>query len=135
MAASPKQVLKLIESWRPRRCKTEKDFERSLFKHLGKNLSKSEVVKQYGAGRVRGDIVVDGRILIEIKNNLDSTSKLQRLFGQLEIYASDWKRDVVLVLCGEHDGHLLSQLKKHKAFSRTLYDEITDAPGTWLVVK
>jgi len=43
---------------------------------------------QYASGRVKGDIAVDGNILIEIKDGLKSTGQLQRLLGQLELYAA-----------------------------------------------
>ena len=53
MSVSARDVIKLIDDWRPRKCETEKNFERSLHKHLEKNLEKSDVIKQYAAGRVK----------------------------------------------------------------------------------
>ena len=110
MSVSARDVIKLIDDWRPRKCETEKDFERSLHKHLEKNLEKSDVIKQYAAGRVKGDIVVDGKILIEIKDSLKSTGQLQRLLGQLEIYATQWKGNVIVVICGGSQRDLLKLL-------------------------
>jgi len=112
MSASVNEVRKLIYAWKPRGCETEKDFERSLQKHLEKNLEKSDIVSQYAAGRVKGDIVVDGEILIEIKDDLKSTAQLQRLLGQLEIYNAQWKGKVIVVICGDTQRDLVSTLTK-----------------------
>ena len=83
-------VCKLIEEWRPRKCTTEKDYERSLVRYLQAKLEGKDVVPQYASGRVRGDIVVDKQILIEIKAKLDSTGKLQKVLGQIEVYGRAW---------------------------------------------
>jgi len=107
VSVSVRDVIKLIDDWRPRKCETEKDYERSLHKHLEKNLEKSDVIMQYAAGRVKGDIVVDGKILIEIKDSLKSTGQLQRLLGQLEIYATQWKGTVIVVICGDSQRDLV----------------------------
>ncbi len=112
MAASVRDVTALIESWRPRSCKTEKAFERSLFKHLEKKLKKSAIVQQYAAGRVKGDIVVDGKILVEIKDRINSKGKLQRLLGQLDTYASKWEGKVIVVICGKSQRNLLKMLRE-----------------------
>jgi len=108
-------VEKLIREWSPRKCKTEKDFERSLIRFLESKIKPEKIVRQFAYGRLRGDIVVDKAILVEIKHNLDSTAKLQRLLGQLEIYASEWKKDVIVVLVGEQDPNLVRQLEKTMA--------------------
>jgi hypothetical protein len=99
--------MKLIEAWHPRGCKTEKDLERSLHKHLEKNLPDVDVQKQYASGRVKGDICVDHKVLIELKDGLKSTGQLQRLLGQLEIYASQWKEKVIVIICGDSQRDLV----------------------------
>jgi len=100
VAVSARDVMKLIDEWHPRGCKTEKDLELSLHKHLEKNIPDLDVQKQYASGRVKGDICVDHRILIELKDGLKSTGQLQRLMGQLDLYASQWKKEVIVVICG-----------------------------------
>ena len=112
MSVSVRDVIKLIDAWHPRMCKTEKDLERSLHKHLEKNLASSNVIRQYAAGRVKGDIVVDDEILIEIKDSLKSTGQLQRLLGQLDIYATQWKRKVIVVICADSQRDLVKVLSK-----------------------
>lgn len=107
-----KDMIKLIDDWHPRSCQTEKDFEVSLHKHLEKNLPQANVIKQYAAGRVKGDIVVDDDILIEIKDGLESTGQLQRLIGQLDIYNTQWKRKVIVVICGDVQRDLVKTLNE-----------------------
>ncbi|HTU33560.1 MAG TPA: hypothetical protein VMF66_07130 [Candidatus Acidoferrum sp.] len=89
MSVSAREVMKLVDDWHPRKCETEKDFEVSLHRHLERNLPHANVIKQYAAGRVKGDIVIDDRVLVEIKDSLESTGQLQRLLGQLDIYQSE----------------------------------------------
>ena len=110
MSVSAREVIQLIDEWHPRKCETEKDFERSLHKHLEKNLEKCEVASQYAAGRVKGDIVIDGEILIEVKDSLKSTGQLRRLLGQLDIHAAQWKGKVIVVICGRSQRDLLKRL-------------------------
>ena len=112
MSVSVRDVLRLIDSWHPRKCETEKDFERSLHKHLEKHLQNSNVIKQYAAGRAKGDIVVEDKILIEIKDSLQSTGQLQRLLGQLDIYNTQWKGQVIVVICGDSQRDLVKHLNE-----------------------
>jgi hypothetical protein len=112
VSVSVRDVMKLIDVWHPRGCKTEKDLERSLQRHLQKNLESSDIIPQYASGRVKGDIAVDGEILIEIKDSLKSTSQLQRLLGQLELYNSLWKGKVIVLICGDSQRDLVKALTK-----------------------
>ena len=112
MSVSTRDVLKLIDDWHPRGCKTEKDLERSLHKHLEKNLPSSEIIMQYASGRVKGDIAIDGQILIEIKDGLKSTGQLQRLLGQLDLYNGLWKGKVIVMVCGDSQRDLVNALNK-----------------------
>ena len=128
MPASVRNVVGLVQSWRPRNCESEKEFERSLKKHLDKNLPSSDVIPQSAQGRMKGDIVVDDRILIELKVGLNSTSKMQRLLGQIELYESNWKGEVIVVVCGDADRDLLKTVKKKiesyaPSFFSTLLDD------------
>lgn len=45
------RVCEVIESWKPRGCKTEKDYENSLVKKLEKELVNQKIQRQYGSGR------------------------------------------------------------------------------------
>jgi hypothetical protein len=112
MSISARKVRDLIGDWHPRGCKCEKDLERSLHRHLEKNLPSSEIVMQYASGRIKGDIVVDGDVLIEIKDTLKSTGQLQRLMGQLDLYAALWKGKVIVLITGESHRDLMNALTK-----------------------
>ena len=67
-------VKKHIEGWKPRNCKTEKEYEKSLAKKLDKELVNQKIETQYGTGKYRIDIVVDGKVPVEIKNNIKCVS-------------------------------------------------------------
>ena len=59
-----------IKSWRPRNCSKEKDFEKSLYIFLHKKFPDIQVTKQYAKGRIRADILVGDKIIIELKNEV-----------------------------------------------------------------
>lgn len=136
MSASVRQILKLIDDWRPRSCKTEKDLERSLHRHLEKNLPSSEIVMQYASGRVKGDLGIDGQILVEIKDSLKSTAQLQRLMGQLDLYNGLWKGTVIVVICGDSQRDLVNALtKKVESLRQDFLTELFEERKIHLVVR
>ena len=107
------KVEEIIKKWKPKKCKTEKDYELSLFKFLEKELPGIDIVRQFGIGRLKVDIAVGKKVFIEIKNNLNSTSKLQRLIGQLALYEKEDIENLIILICGQTDKNLLRQLKKN----------------------
>ena len=116
------RVSEVIESWRPRGCKTEKDYERSLVKKLQNELVNQTITPQWGSARQRVDIVVHGKVPIEVKKDLKSTAALQRTIGQLNQYLKDWQ-GVILVLCGDISSDLLNDLKKYTESQSTLLSQ------------
>ena len=104
-------VIEVIESWQPKDCKTEKDYEKSLLLELRQQLVKQTIQTQYGSGRQRVDIVVHKKVPIEIKKDLKSTGAYHRLLGQLEEYLQDWDH-MILVLCGVIKSDLKQSLKE-----------------------
>jgi hypothetical protein len=110
MSVSARNVMKLIDEWHPRGCKTEKDLERSLHRHLEKNFPDVDVQMQYASGRVKGDICVDHTVLIELKDSMKSTAQLQRLMGQLDLYSSQWKEKVIVIICGDSQRDLVKRV-------------------------
>src|SRR5437773_1954658 len=74
----------LFNEWNPKGCKTEKQFERSFYDHLTRNLANVIITPQYAHGRFKADMLVGNKILIEIKTNLVTASEYQRLVGQLK---------------------------------------------------
>jgi hypothetical protein len=136
MPASVRNVIGFVQSWRPRNCESEKEFERSLKKHLEKNLPKSDVISQFAQGRMKGDIVVDDRILIELKADLNSTAKMQRLLGQIDDYESKWKGEVIVVICGDVDRDLLKTLrKKIESYAPSFFSTLLDDQKLFLCEK
>ena len=105
-------IASLIEKWEPKGCRTEKHYETSIYEFLHDNLRDLQVTKQFAKGRVRADLAVEGKLIIELKNNVDSTPKFHRLVGQLTDYET-WGGAVFLVLCGKTDRNLLKEIRKH----------------------
>jgi hypothetical protein len=105
-------VVGMIEKWEPKRCKTEKDYEKSLYSYLHGQLEEIQVTKQYAKGRIRADIVVADSVIVELKHNLDTTAKFQRLVGQLDEYKR-WDGKIVVILTGTTEPNLRKDLIKH----------------------
>lgn len=112
----------LIKKWKPKGCKTEKQYEVSLYDFMHSELQEVQVTKQFAKGRIRADIVVGDKVIVELKNNLDTTSKYQRLIGQLVEYEA-WDGDIVILLCGKTDPNLLKDLKKYIAGKEVAFSE------------
>ncbi len=104
-------VTDIIKRWRPGKCKTEKEYEKSLYTFLEKQLPDIEIIKQFGIGRTKVDIAIGRKVFIEIKHKFNSTSKLQRLLGQLSLYKKEKDEDLIILLCGDVDKNILRQLK------------------------
>ncbi len=122
---SVKFVISKIENWKPRNCKTEKDYENSLYKFLHEELDDFQITKQYAKGRIRADLVIGDRVIVELKYNLNTTGKYQRLIGQLAEY-KDWDGRTILLLTGETDINLRKQIDiylKKEGLSEDLLDE------------
>jgi len=102
-------VTKKMESWEPKKCKTEKDYEKSLYQFLHDELGDLQVTKQYAKGRIRADLMIGDKVIIELKHNLDTTGKYQRLIGQISEY-KEWDGRVIILLTGETDMNLRKQL-------------------------
>ena len=105
-------VESLIERWQPENCRTEKDYENSLYEFLHQELPNIQITKQFAKGRVRADILVSDNVVLELKNNLDSTAKYQRLLGQLA-ELKEWKGTIIVLLCGNTDPNLTKALRQH----------------------
>ena len=102
-------VVDAITKWRPRKCATEKDYEKSLYAYLHEVFDDTQITKQFAQGRIRADLKVGKDVIVELKHNLDSTAKLQLLIGQLSQY-EDWGGRVVVLLTGETEPNLRKEL-------------------------
>ena len=61
---------------------------------------------------------------VELKNNLNTTAKYQRLIGQISEY-KEWEGQILVLLIGETDPNLRKQLKKYIA-NEGLNDHLWD---------
>jgi len=91
-------------------------------KKLQNELVNQTITPQWGSARQRVDIVVHGKVPIEVKKDLKSTAALQRTIGQLNQYLKDWQ-GVILVLCGDISSDLLNDLKKYAESQSTLLSQ------------
>ena len=103
-------VTKEIGSWRPRNCVTELQYRNNLYVKL-EDAFRTPPTKEYGHGRARADIAFEKRIAIELKLDLNSTSKYQRLIGQLDDYSKAFGATIV-VLVGDTERGLFEAVKK-----------------------
>ena len=99
-----------IKSWRPRNCHTELEYRNSLLAKL-QGAFPIAARKEYGHGRVKADIAFENRIGIELKFNLNSPAKKQRLVGQLNDYRGACK-NIIGVLVGKTDPDLYQELSR-----------------------
>lgn len=104
-------VTALMAKWKPKGCRTEKDFEKSLYSFLHAELGDIQITKQFAQGRIRADLVIGGKVIVELKHNLDSTAKYQRLIGQLSEYKT-WDGYTVVLLTGKTDPNLKKELHR-----------------------
>jgi hypothetical protein len=104
-------IRKLVTKWNPSDCKSEKDYENSLYRFLHQELSDVQITKQYAVGRVKADLLIGEKTIVELKLNLTKRDQFQRLVGQLEEY-KEWKGRVILILIGDTEPNFRKQLKK-----------------------
>ena len=124
----PGAIVALLDKWKPKDCSNERDFEKSLYAFLHSELGDIQVTKQYAKGRIRADLVIGDTVIVELKHNLDSTAKYQRLVGQLMEY-KEWKGQTVVLLTGKTDPNLRKKLdtylKKEGLAEDILEDKVT----------
>jgi hypothetical protein len=103
-------VASAIKKWSPPVLQKEKEYEKSLYEHLHKEFSDLQVTKQHAVGRTKADILVGGKVIIELKKDLSSTGEYKRLTGQLVEYQK-WEGDIVIVLLGKTEPNLRKELE------------------------
>ncbi len=112
-------VKSLIQKWDAKKCKTEKDYELSLYTYLHKMLPNMQITKQYARGRIKADLVVADKIIIELKTNLKTTDQYLKLVGQISQY-KEWEGKIIILLTGETEISLKKDLIK---FCREIFNE------------
>ena len=111
-----------IKDWKPRGCKSEKDYEDSLYKRLHSVLGDINIKKQYPIKEYKIDLMVDDRFLIEMKYNFKTKNESQRLYGQLINYMN-WTdvssinplsyEPIIVLICGECEPSMKKDLKQY----------------------
>jgi len=101
----------LISRWVPKKCSTEKEYEKSLLNFLNKEIPDIKIIPQYAIGRSKADLLIGNDIILEIKKDLTKTTQYDRLIGQLTRY-QEWKGRVIVLLVGEVDNNLKKGIEK-----------------------
>ena len=105
-------VRRLVEGWHPRRCAKERDYELALARYLRSKLKRATIVRQYGLGVTKIDICIDDRVFVEIKRDLVTAGKLQRLIGQMDLYRRHKVQKLVVVLAGRVEERMLKEIER-----------------------
>lgn len=94
-----------VARWNPDAGASESVFELQLYNFLHTSFPAAVFQRQYAKGRTRADIYVEFRdgahVAVEVKCNLNQRGDYHRLLGQTYEYLTEWKAEVVVVLCGE----------------------------------
>ena len=100
------EMLQELPRWRPGRREHEQSYEQSLVKFLRNRIPHIVVRTQTymtanDGETLRIDVVVDGRIGIEIKRNLRNSAEVDRCFAQIQRYARTWRKrgPLFLLVC------------------------------------
>jgi len=134
-------VLNLVQEWNPgRRYSGESGFRDDLLKFLRNNLNRPDdlfgLSEEHSirkeSGRHLADIAVNGQIGIELKYNLNTKAKTDRLFGQIDDYLKGYDR-LIIVLCGKTNEEHLDYLKEKVRKMRT--DTFFSSSQVEIVVK
>lgn len=115
-----KLVVHLINSWKPKNCTAEGQYQISLKKYLEKELTSDDIYvgTEHGLGMSRLDLVVGKKkpyrdIAIEIKYNLNNSSHFDRLKGQIHTYVTAKFKHIIILLAGKTESKLETELKKY----------------------
>ena len=101
-------VYRVVKTWKPaEQFSKEKEYRDNLIEYLRDKLNDEDIC-EYGTvyvspekGRGLCDIAInENRIGIELKNDLNSKSKIDRLVGQVHRYKKDY-HNILIVLVGK----------------------------------
>jgi hypothetical protein len=105
------QVTRLVEECDFSGCLNERDAEDRLYELFHSKYESIQIIRQYGRGRAKIDLMVGDSVMIEIKYKLNSNAELQRLKGQLDDYCS-WGNNLILALIGDTDPAIRKELQR-----------------------
>ena len=103
-------ILDILQDFEPETVRDEEDLEKQLYQYLRARLG-GQVQRQVPVGDQKVDIVIGGRIGIELKI-AESRSKLQRLVGQVLDYVDYFDEVIAVILDVGATVDLESYIKK-----------------------
>ena len=113
-------IIDLIKDWKPRNCKKETDYTKSLKKFLDRELSPVDIYvgKESGLESSRLDLVVSKKkpyreFAIELKYNLHKSTDFDRLKGQIHTYIAARFKHIIIWLVGNTTHKLDTELNKY----------------------
>lgn len=122
------KTIEKLKDWKPKKCKTEKDYENSLYNYLHKKLGDNKITKQPVLERSHANLMIDGDIIVKLKHNLNTTTQYQQLKRQLAEYKkaklryesgsrtiSDWGvgwKNGIILLIGKTDKNIKKELNE-----------------------
>lgn len=124
------KILSLVEKWSPKKFSKETEYRDDLLKYLRNNMNQKdpfgitgEVSIRKESGRSLADIGVERRVGIELKYNVNTKSKVDRLFGQMDDYLKEYE-NMIVVLCGKTSEESLDYLnEKVRRMPRDLFSQ------------
>jgi hypothetical protein len=113
------KVLDLVRGWTPKKkYSNESDYRDDLLNFLRENINRPDPLGLYGthsirkeSGRHLADIGINGQIGIELKKDLDTKSKADRLWGQIDDYLKGYSK-MIVVLCGDSNEEQFDYIKE-----------------------
>lgn len=117
------RTLSCIDDWEPEKeYSRETDYRDDLINYLRDNLTKRTAVLNISgeaeervkiipeSGRGLCDIGIEKEVGIELKRNLNSTSRVDRLMGQLQRFLGEYSTGVIVLLVGKTGGKAYEQV-------------------------
>lgn len=105
----------------------EAGYEEQIYRHLNNKYRKEKFYRQYARANSTADIFVEcvdgAKVAIEVKKDLVTRAEYQRLVGQVYSYVTEWKCEVVLVICGESDPLLVRLTEDAMKFMNDKQDD------------
>lgn len=109
MSLFGKVVSTIGGGWKPRGCESHKDFKdnlQSYLEHKGFNVD-----IEYGVGHSNIDVLVNEKVGIELKRNLNNSNQ-KTLRGQIDDFAGSKIPTFIALICGVEDESAWRDLKK-----------------------
>lgn len=113
-------VREILASWKPAWCPSEKEYEDAAYKYLNESFPKDKFERQYWRGKTKADLYVEfkdaAKVVVEMKRDLKDRGEYHRLIGQVYEYLTEWKVEVLVVLCGDNDPALTKNVENFVVF-------------------